>query len=49
MVKVRDLRNDYKTVTKTCNGKSGDKVPRILSSASAFLDICKGIYKSAFL
>ena len=34
MAKVRDLRNFYKTVTKKNNGKSDDKVPPFLSSAS---------------
>ena len=34
MAKVRDLRDFYKTVTKKNNGKSDDKVPRFLSSAS---------------
>ena len=49
MTKVRDLRNFYKTVTKKWNGKSDDNVPTFLSSASAFLYTCKGIYKSTFL
>ena len=49
MAKVRDLRNFYKKVTKECNEKSDDKVPSFLSSASAFLYTCKGIYKSTFL
>ena len=49
MAKVRDLRNFFEAVTKKCNGKSDDKVPPFLSSASAFLYTCKGIYKSAFL
>ena len=34
MAKVRDLRDFYKTVTKKNNGKSDDKVPPFLSSAS---------------
>ena len=34
MAKVRALRGFYKTVTKKNNGKSDDKVPRFLSSAS---------------
>ena len=34
MVKVRNLRDFYKTVTKKKNGKSDDKVPPFLSSAS---------------
>ena len=34
MTKVRDLRYFYKTVTKKNNGKSDDKVPSFLSSAS---------------
>ena len=32
--KVRDLRDFYKTVTKKSNGKSDEKVPPFLSSAS---------------
>ena len=35
MAKVRDLRDFYKTVTKKSNGKSDEKVPPFLSSASA--------------
>ena len=34
MAKVRDLRDFYKTVTKKNNGKSDNKVPSFLSSAS---------------
>ena len=34
MAKVRNLRDFYKTVTKNNNGKSDDKVPPILFSAS---------------
>ena len=34
MAKVRALRDFHKTVTKKNNGKSDDKVPRFLSSAS---------------
>ena len=34
MAKVRDLRDFYKTVTRKNNGKSDDKVPPFLSSAS---------------
>ena len=34
MVEVRDLRDFYKKVTKKNNGKSDDKVPPFLSSAS---------------
>ena len=34
MAKVRDLRDFHKTVMKKNNGKSDDKVPRFLSSAS---------------
>ena len=34
MVKVRDLRNFCKTVTKKCSRKSHDKVPPFSSSAS---------------
>ena len=34
MTKARDLRNFYKTVTEKSNGKSDDKVPPFLSSAS---------------
>ena len=34
MAKVRGLRNFYKTVTKKSNGKSDDKIPPFLSSAS---------------
>ena len=34
VVKVRDLRDFYKTVTKKNNGKCDDKVPPLLSSAS---------------
>ena len=34
MAKARDLREFYKTVTKKNNGKSDDKVPPFLSSAS---------------
>ena len=34
MAKVRDLRDFYKTVAKKSNGKSNDKVPPFLSSAS---------------
>ena len=49
MAKVRDLRNFYKTATKKGNRKSDDKIPLILSSASAFLYTCKEIYKSTFL
>ena len=49
MPKVRGLRKFYKTVTKKCNEKSDDKVPPFLSSTSAFLYTCKGIYKFTFL
>ena len=35
MVKVRDLKHFYKTVTQTCDGKSDDKVPPFLSSTSS--------------
>ena len=38
MEKVRDLRDFYKTVTKKNNGKSDDKVPLFLSSASGCLN-----------
>ena len=34
VAKVRNLRDFYKTVTKKNNGKSDDKVPPFLSSAS---------------
>ena len=34
MAKVRDLKDFYETVTKKNNGKSDDKVPPFLSSAS---------------
>ena len=34
MAKIRDLRDFYKTVTKKNNGKSDNKVPSFLSSAS---------------
>ena len=34
MTKARDLRNFYKTMAKKSNGKSDDKVPPFLSSAS---------------
>ena len=34
MAKVRDLRDFYKTVMKKNNGKSDDKLPPFLSSAS---------------
>ena len=34
MAKVRDLRDFYKTMTRKNNGKSDDKVPPFLSSAS---------------
>ena len=34
MAKVRDLRDFYKTVAKKNNGKSDDKLPLFLSSAS---------------
>ena len=34
MGKVRDLRDFYKTATKKSNGKSDDKAPPFLSSAS---------------
>ena len=34
MAKVRDLRDFYKTATKKSNGKSDDKAPPFLSSAS---------------
>ena len=34
MAKVRDLRDFYKTVAKSNNGNSDDKVPPFLPSAS---------------
>ena len=34
MAKIRDLRDFYKTVTKKNNGKSDNKAPSFLSSAS---------------
>ena len=34
MAKIRDLRDFYKAVTKKNNGKSDNKVPSFLSSAS---------------
>ena len=41
MAKVRDLRDFYKTVTKKNNGKSDDKVPPFLSSASGSVNQAK--------
>ena len=34
MAKVRDLRNYYKSLSKSCNGKSPQKIPTFLTSAS---------------
>ena len=39
--KVRDLRDFYKRVTKKNNGKSDDKVPPYLSSASGSVNQAK--------
>ena len=34
MAKVRDLRDFYKSSSRSCNGKSPEKVPTFLTSAS---------------
>ena len=34
MAKVRDLRNYYKSLSKSSNGKSPEKIPTFLTSAS---------------
>ena len=41
MAKVIDLRDFYKTVTKKDNGKSDDKVPPFLSSASGSVNLAE--------
>ena len=35
MAKVRDLRNYYKSLSKSFNGKSPEKIPTFLTSSSA--------------
>ena len=34
MAKIRDLRNYYKSLSKSSNGKSPEKIPTFLTSAS---------------
>ena len=48
MAKVRDLRDFYKTVTKKNNGKSDDKVPPFLSSASGSVNQAENFSTSEF-
>ena len=48
MAKVRDLRGFYKTVTKKNSGKSDDKVPPFLSSASGSVNQAESFSTSEF-
>ena len=48
MAKVRDLRDFYKTVTRKNNGKSDDKVPPFLSSASGSVNQAENFSTSEF-
>ena len=48
MVKIRDLNDFYKTVTKKNNRKSDDKVPPFLSSASGSVNQAENFSTSEF-